>query len=112
MIHTTTKQFYTTKDVIESVGISRLTLYRWFKAGKIPEVSKDYKDHRLFTKKDIDNIKHFKTRRLLPQAKKKQRNKSMDFLALAGSWQDARSAEEIIKDIYSIRHENEARQMA
>ena len=52
--------FYTTKDVLKKVGVTRPTLYKWLKKGKIPEVSRDRNDFRLFTKKDIDNILAYK----------------------------------------------------
>jgi excisionase family DNA binding protein len=52
--------FYTTKDVLKKVGVTRPTLYKWLKEGKIPEVSRDRNDFRLFTKKDIDNILAYK----------------------------------------------------
>lgn len=53
-------RFYTTKYVLNKVVISRATLYKWFKEGKIPEVSRDRNNKRLFSAKDIDNILEYK----------------------------------------------------
>jgi len=52
--------FYATKDVLKKIGITRPTLYKWLKEGKIPEVNRDRNNFRLFTKKDIDNILAYK----------------------------------------------------
>ncbi len=52
--------FHTTKDVLKKVGVTRPTLYKWLKQGKVPEVSRDRNNFRLFTKKDMDNITNYK----------------------------------------------------
>lgn len=54
--------FYTTKDVLKRVGISRNTLFLWFKGNKIPEIKRDRNGHRIFTKKDIELILHYKNK--------------------------------------------------
>ena len=46
--------FYTTKYVLDKIGVSRPTLYKWFNEGKIQDVIRDRNNNRLFTKKDID----------------------------------------------------------
>lgn len=102
------KHFYTTKDVIAAVGISRLTLYRWLAAGKISEVPKDYKEHRLFTQKDIKKIKQFMTRKKTPKSGNKRpsgKKWSATFLALPGTWEDSRTPEQVIQEIYASRHD-------
>jgi len=52
--------FYTTKFVLDKVGVTRSTLYKWFKNGKIDEVYRDRNDNRLFSAKDIEKITRYK----------------------------------------------------
>ncbi|RKX18304.1 MAG: hypothetical protein DRP26_05440, partial [Candidatus Zixiibacteriota bacterium] len=58
------ENFYTTKDVLKKVKISRNTLFLWLKKGKIPEVARDRNGHRLFTQKDIQKILNFKNKKI------------------------------------------------
>lgn len=60
------KIFYTTKDVLKKVGISRSTLFLWFRHSKIPEVKRDRNGHRIFTKEDIEKILTYKNRLIPP----------------------------------------------
>jgi len=68
--------FYTTKDVLKQVGISRNTLFLWLKKGKVPEVIRDRNGHRLFTPQDVEQIVAFKDQKIYPEqiirARKKQ----------------------------------------
>lgn len=54
--------YYTTKDVLKKVGISRNTLFLWFRHHKIPEVRRDRNGYRIFTKDDIQSILSYKNR--------------------------------------------------
>lgn len=58
--------FYTTKDVLKKVGISRNTLFLWFRNNKIPEIKRDRNGHRIFTKKDIETILNYKNKLIPP----------------------------------------------
>ncbi len=60
------KIFYTTKDVIKRVGVSRNTLFLWFKHKKILETRRDRNGHRIFTKEDIGTILDYKDRLIMP----------------------------------------------
>ena len=60
------KKFFTTKQILKRVGVSRNTLFLWLKKGKIPEVARDRNGHRLFTVTDIKNILKYKNKRVLP----------------------------------------------
>jgi predicted site-specific integrase-resolvase len=52
--------YYRTNEVITMAGISRATLHRWIKTGKVNEASKKYvRGWRLFTEKDVQKIKLF-----------------------------------------------------
>jgi len=61
------QSFYTTKDVLKKVRISRNTLFLWLKKGKIPEVTRDRNGHRLFTTKDIQKIVRYKNKKIFPK---------------------------------------------
>lgn len=58
--------FYTTKDVLKKVGISRNTLFLWFRNNKIPEIKRNRNGHRIFTKKDIEIILNYKNKLIPP----------------------------------------------
>ena len=50
--------YYRTSEACQRGGISKATLFRWFKVGILEDVErKDRKGWRLFTEKDIDRIK-------------------------------------------------------
>jgi len=55
-------KFYSTKEVLKKVGISRNTLFLWFKHRKIPEVQRDRNGYRIFTERDIQGIMDYKNK--------------------------------------------------
>lgn len=54
------EKLYTTKDVLKIVGISRATLYNWFRDKKIKDVARDRNNFRVFNRKDIARILEYK----------------------------------------------------
>lgn len=60
-------KFYSTKETLKKVGVSRNTLFLWFKHGKIPEVQRDRNGHRIFTMRDIQSILTYKNKLTPPQ---------------------------------------------
>jgi DNA-binding transcriptional MerR regulator len=60
------KDYFTTKDVLKKIGISRSTLFLWFWNKKIPEVKKDRNGYRIFTQEDIETILSYKNKLILP----------------------------------------------
>lgn len=66
MNNTITANSYTTKDALKKIGISRNTLFLWFKQHKIPEVKRDRNGHRIFYSEDIETILHYKNKVSLP----------------------------------------------
>ncbi len=60
-------KFYSTKEVLKKVGISRNTLFLWFKHNKIPEVQRDRNGHRIFTARDIQVILVYKNKLIPPK---------------------------------------------
>jgi len=55
-----TTKIYRTKDVLKIVGISRATLYSWFRDQKVKEVARDRNSFRIFTDEDIQVILAYK----------------------------------------------------
>ncbi|MEG9862244.1 MAG: MerR family transcriptional regulator [Parvularculales bacterium] len=55
------KTYYQTKEAAEATGISRPTLLRWFREGRVRDVRRDRNDWRLFTKEDIARLKKWST---------------------------------------------------
>ena len=53
-------KIYRTKEVLRIVGISRATLYNWFRDKKVRDVSRDRNDFRIFTDADIARILAYK----------------------------------------------------
>jgi len=68
--------YYRTSEACQRAGISKATLFRWFKGGILEDVErKDRKGWRLFTQDDINRIKSEATRvtgrgRLLEEIRK------------------------------------------
>ncbi len=55
--------YYRTSEACQRVGISKATLFRWFKAGILEDVvRRDRKGWRLFAEDDINRIKFEATR--------------------------------------------------
>ncbi len=51
--------YYRTNEVCRMVGISRNTLFRWLKEGKVTDVEhRDHRGWRLFTQAQIDALKN------------------------------------------------------
>ncbi|MBM3246774.1 MAG: MerR family transcriptional regulator [Candidatus Omnitrophica bacterium] len=59
--------FFSTKEALKKIGISRNTLFLWFKHRKIPEVRRDRNGHRIFTDRDIRTILSYKNKLLPPK---------------------------------------------
>ena len=62
---------YTTTEVAEQAGISRDTLLRWLKAGKVTEPDRDRNGWRIFTEANLKEILRYKNR-VVPSPKKSQ----------------------------------------
>jgi len=48
------------------IGVSRNTLLRWFREGRVAEVARDRNGWRFFTPQDIERIKAYADRRVPP----------------------------------------------
>ncbi|MFH1129009.1 MAG: MerR family transcriptional regulator [Candidatus Omnitrophota bacterium] len=58
---------YSTKEALKKIGVSRNTLFLWFKHHKIAEMSRDRNGHRIFTSRDIQSILHYKNKLIPPK---------------------------------------------
>lgn len=57
--------YATTSDVLDAIGVSRQTLWRWRRNGKIP-VGRRYRDGQIiFNTEEMDDIKSY-ANRLIP----------------------------------------------
>ena len=50
-------QTYSTEEAAEKLGISKSTILRWFRHGRIDEVRRDRNGWRVFTPADLDAIR-------------------------------------------------------
>ena len=50
-----------TGEAARRIGCSRSTLLRWFREGRVRDVSRDRRGWRVFTKADIDRIRRWAT---------------------------------------------------
>ena len=57
-------RFYKTSEVAKVVGVTKETLYKWLRQGKIPEPDRDYRNYRIWTEADIRNCLKYKNRRV------------------------------------------------
>ncbi|MCS6326307.1 MAG: MerR family transcriptional regulator [Nitrospira sp.] len=52
------KQLYKTNEVCEMFDISRATLFRWEREGLITGPPRDWRNWRLYTVENVEQIKH------------------------------------------------------
>jgi len=50
----------TTVEAAEQIGVSKNTLLRWIAEGYTPDVERDWRGWRIWSKEDIDRAKAFK----------------------------------------------------
>lgn len=53
----TKKASYSCQEAAEELGVSRVTLLRWFREGRITEVSRDWRGWRTFSSGDLEQIR-------------------------------------------------------
>jgi len=57
-----------TREAAERVGVSRNTLLRWFREGRVADVRRDRNGWRFFTPEDIGRIRAYVERQSPPPA--------------------------------------------
>ena len=63
------------KVAAEKIGVSAITLKRWFANGKIADVPKDRNGWRVFTNEDIERIKAYANQRHYPEKKDERQSR-------------------------------------
>jgi len=48
-----------TAEAAKQAGISKATLLRWLKEGKMPETARDVRGWRVFTEEEVDKIRKY-----------------------------------------------------
>ena len=48
-----------TAEAAKQAGISKATLLRWLKYGKIPETARDVRGWRVFTEEEVERIREY-----------------------------------------------------
>lgn len=59
-----------TAEAAKNIGVSKATLLRWLTEGKVPEVSRDVRDWRIFSNRDIQQIKKYANTIKNPRARR------------------------------------------
>ncbi len=58
---------YSTLEAAKKIGVSKSTLFAWFKYGKVKDVARDHRGWRIFTNEDIHRLREFRrNRRAMP----------------------------------------------
>ena len=50
------QQYFQIQEVAQKLGVSRQTLQRWFREGKVKDVARDRRGWRVFTQTDIERL--------------------------------------------------------
>ena len=68
------KRLYQVKEVLERVGISRTTLYKWEGRGKIPTPKRNVSGYRVYSESEVRQIEKFKNTLYVPMDKVRAAN--------------------------------------
>lgn len=59
---------YSTLEAAKKIGVSKSTLFAWFKDGKVKDVARDHRGWRIFTLEDILRLREYRrTHRAMPR---------------------------------------------
>ena len=58
------KPFYSSKEVADILGVSKLTLLRWEKRGEVPQARRDMHAYRIYTYEDILKLQEITGRKV------------------------------------------------
>jgi len=56
-------EVFWTKQVAEAIGVHKNTILNWIREGKVPDVRRDWKGYRIWTRKDVENLLKVKSRK-------------------------------------------------
>ncbi len=49
---------YSSSDICTKFDVTKNTLFKWEKEGKIKKVNKDWRGWRLYTEQNVDEVRH------------------------------------------------------
>jgi len=58
-----------TAEAAKRAGISKATLLRWLKEGKVPEVARDVRGWRVFTGREVERIRKYANKITPPETR-------------------------------------------
>jgi len=64
-----------TAEAAKRAGISKATLLRWLKEGKVPEVARDIRGWRVFTEEEVERIREYANKVIPPDESKETEEK-------------------------------------
>ena len=50
------EETYTTKQAADAVGVHKNTILNWIRGDKVPDVRRDWKGYRIWSRRDIENL--------------------------------------------------------
>jgi c-di-GMP-binding flagellar brake protein YcgR len=60
---------YSTLEAAKRIGVSKSTVFAWFKSGKVKDVARDHRGWRIFTEDDINRLSQYhRTHRAMPSS--------------------------------------------
>ncbi|RLB89108.1 MAG: hypothetical protein DRH50_14185 [Deltaproteobacteria bacterium] len=68
-----------TAEAAKRAGISKATLLRWLKEGKVPEVARDVRGWRVFTEEEVERIREYANTVTPPEPDKKPKKMENNF---------------------------------
>lgn len=71
------KRLYSTKEVADLAGVSRDTLIRWLRDGKVPEPDRNRNNWRMFNERELKAVLRYATK-IIPSPRKRQRELSLN----------------------------------
>jgi len=72
-------EFYTMREALKLIGVSRYTLLKWFAQGKVAEVPRNRRNnYRMFRRSDIERIRAYAHQLVLPENDQKGQGRLFD----------------------------------
>ena len=70
------ERLYQVKEVLERVKISRSTLYKWERRGKIPTAKRNVSGYRAYTESEVRQIERYRDTLFVPVTRAWSPNKA------------------------------------
>lgn len=53
------KSYFQILEVAKTLGVSRQTLQRWFREGRVEDVARDHRGWRVFSPQDVQRLRQY-----------------------------------------------------